>query len=103
MYTILARELQNESAERNFPLLRYLRRDENTACTFQNLSFIQAKRWVVENPHFLTKFDHQKPQSTAIKNAAAKSHFSHFFCSRTLQKQCSRSDGVTISENGLGN
>lgn len=75
MYTTLERELQNESAERNFPLLRYLRREENRACTSENLSFIEAKRWVVENHDFLTKIDHQKQQSTTIKKCYKKTLF----------------------------
>ena len=53
MYTTLERELQNEAAERNFPLLRRLRQEENKACTSENLSFIEAKLWVVENPNFV--------------------------------------------------
>ena len=43
MYTILARELQNESAGRIFPLFRHLTHDDNMACTFPNLSFTEAK------------------------------------------------------------
>ena len=43
MYTILARELQNESAGRIFPLFRHLTHDDNMACTFQNISFTEAK------------------------------------------------------------
>ena len=75
MYTILERELQNEAAERNFPLLRHLRQEENRACTSENLSFIMAKRWVVEHPDFLNKIDHQKPRSTTMKKCYNKSLF----------------------------
>ena len=52
MYTTLERELQNEATERNFPLLRHLRQEENRACTSENLSFSKAKRWVVGNHDF---------------------------------------------------
>ena len=68
MYTTLARELQNESAGRIFPLFRHLTHDDNMACTFQNISFTEAKPWVVENHHVVTKNDTQNMHSSDTKN-----------------------------------
>ena len=68
MYTSLGRELQNESAGRIFPLFRHLAHDGNMACTFQNISFTEAKPLVVENHHVVTKNDTQNMHSSDRKN-----------------------------------
>ena len=67
MYTTLARELQNESAGRIFPLFRHLTHDDNMACTFQNISFTEAKPQVVENHQVVTKNDTQNMHSSDTK------------------------------------
>ena len=75
MYTTPTRELQNASAGAIFPFLRHLRRQENRDCTFENLSFIEVKRWVVKNHQNLTKNDDAKSRKTTFQNSSNKYRF----------------------------
>ena len=86
MYTTLARELQNESAGRIFPLFRHFTHDENMACTFPNLSFTGAKPLVVENHRVVTISRTQNMLSNDLKNVNEKNTFFSFFQSRSLRK-----------------
>ena len=75
IYTTLARELQNASAGAIFPFLRHLRRQDNRDCTFENLSFIEVKRWVMKKHQKLTKNDDAKSRKTTFQNSTKNSRF----------------------------
>ena len=103
MYTTPTRELQNASAGAIFPFLRQLRRQENRDCTFENLSFIEVKRWVMKNHQKLTKNDDAKSRKTAFQNSTKNHVFSYFFRVKTLPESSSCVGVVTISRKGPKN
>ena len=104
MYTTPTRELQNASAGAIFPFLRHLRRQENRDCTFENLSFIEVKRWVMTNLQNLTGNDDAKSRKTTFQNSTKKiSFFLTFFRVKTLQASSSCVGVVTISRKGPKN
>ena len=103
MYTTPTRELQNASAGAIFPFLRHLRRQENRDCTFENLSFIEVKRWVMKKHQNLTKNDDAKSRKTPFLNNTKKYVFSYFFRVQALPESSSCVGVVTISRKGPKN
>ena len=103
MYTTPTRELQNASAGAIFPFLRHLRRQENRDSTFENLSFIEVKRWVMKNHQNLTENDDAKSRKTAFQTAQTNNVFSYFFRVKAIPESSSCVGMVTISRKGLKN